>query len=285
MCDGSDREASLATPREGARLSPLLRAGAQEQAAAELARQQASQEQEEAAAELARQRATEGAEAARQQAAKEQVEADAELARQVAAGDAEAARQKAAKEQEEADAELARQRATEGAEAARAVAEVAAAPKTSAGKRKGRASSPEVTATPTATTLAQGMRATIGHKKPRQPKAAQAGSEAAEAGEQEQEPKAAQAGSEAAVAGGGAALPAREATTPAEAPAMPESENGRVMYKGGTITRKSNMFKVHIPKKFSREGKECDVQKKFTGKTSDVQAFDAAKTYIDHRTQ
>ena len=80
-----------------------------------------------------------------------------------------------------------------------------------------------------------------------------------------------------------AAVPVGEATKPAEAPGTPEGENDRVVYKGGTITRKANMFKVHIAKKFSRSGKECDVHKMFAGKSNDAQAFAAAKVYIDQR--
>ena len=78
-----------------------------------------------------------------------------------------------------------------------------------------------------------------------------------------------------------AAAPA--AAAPAAAAASRSEPQERTEYKGGTITLKSDCFKVLIPKKKSRSGKECAVQKKFGGKQTREAAFAAAKVYIDER--
>ena len=278
--DEGEREAWPATPREGAKpRRPSM----------------GDRREEEAAAELPRQRATADAVAARQQAAKEQEEAAEELARQRATADAEAARQQAAKEQEEAAEKLARQRATADAEAARlqAVQESEQVPpEKGAQKRKGgartrdAAAAPTAIGAPTAATLAQGMRETIasrGSKKSRTAKAT-TGTEAAEAGDQTSLGERGQAASAPGIL---PEDPEEAGKAPvlglAEASGMPDGVDARVVCKGGTITRKTDMFKVPITKTLTRQGKACDAQKKFGGKSTDAQAFAAAKAYIDER--
>ena len=311
--DEGEREAWPATPREGAKpRRPSMGARREEEAAAELprpraiedevaARQQAAKKQEAVAEELARQWATADAEAARRQAAKEQEETAEELARQRATADAEAARQQAAKEQEEAAEKLARQRATADAEAARlqAVQESEQVPpEKGAQKRKGgartldAAAAPTAIGAPTAATLAQGMRGTIasrgstasrGSKKSRTEKAT-TGTEAAEAGDQTSLGERGQAASAPGIL---PEDPKEAGKAPvlglAEASGMPDGVDAKVVCKGGTITRKTDMFKVHIAKMLTRQGKACDAQKKFGGKSTDAQAFAAAKAYIDER--
>ena len=305
--DEGEREAWPATPREGAKpRRPSMGDRREEEAAAELprpraiedevaARQQAAKKQEAVAEELARQWATADAEAARRQAAKEQEETAEELARQRATADAEAARQQAAKEQKEAAEKLARQRATADAEAARlqAVQESEQVPpEKGAQKRKGgartldAAAAPTAIGAPTAATLAQGMRETIasrGSKKSRTAKAT-TGTEAAEAGDQTSLGERGQAASAPGIL---PEDPKEAGKAPvlglAEASGMPDGVDARVVYKGGTITRKTDMFKVHINKTLTRQGKACDVQKKFGGKSTVEKAFAAAKAYIDER--
>ena len=64
---------------------------------------------------------------------------------------------------------------------------------------------------------------------------------------------------------------------------MPKELGGRATYMGATITRKDKKMKVHLAKRYSNNGKECDVELMFGNQKTDVEAYKAAKAYIYKR--
>ena len=69
---------------------------------------------------------------------------------------------------------------------------------------------------------------------------------------------------------------------------MPLEAGERVLFMNATVTRKhtekkGTFMKVHIPRVFAREGRECDVELKFGSNHSDQVAFALVKKYIWRR--
>ena len=74
-----------------------------------------------------------------------------------------------------------------------------------------------------------------------------------------------------------------EAALAGAAVSVPTEVGGRVVYMNATITRFEKLLKIHIPRKHSIGGKECDVQLMY-GKTKTLEeAFSTAKMYIEKR--
>ena len=69
-----------------------------------------------------------------------------------------------------------------------------------------------------------------------------------------------------------------------EDPKPPENVGGRTYWKGCSITKKKDHWKVHIPRSQSNNGKECDVQLVFKGGDAEA-SFKNTLAYIRRRTE